>query len=279
MTKISQRAQAFARLAAVIEAERRAANAFGAALVAWLRTQVAFDHLVAFAYRGQSRPVLVAETFTPAESHVYVTLYQEGPYLLDPFFHAAVEGRQGFWRMRELAPDRFFASEYYRSYYTQTALAEEVGFFVSLDAETSVVVSLMRRVDHGAFGAAEIRLLRDLAPVVLALCGRQWRALAETGWRAPASRQAIGAKSGSRPFADNLDLPLTPKEFQIVELVLRGLSTAAIARHLGMAAGTVKVHRRNVYRKLGIGSQAGLFAKFTAAMSGGAPFPALPDVR
>ena len=42
-------------------------------------------------------------------------------------------GNDGVWRMRELAPDRFFSSEYVRSYYSKTRLAEEVGFFVTLD--------------------------------------------------------------------------------------------------------------------------------------------------
>ena len=66
---------------------------------------------------------------TPDEKVVYVTLYQAGPYLLDPFYHTA-RRPDGVFRMRELAPDRFFSSEYYRSYYMQTGLAEEVGFFV-----------------------------------------------------------------------------------------------------------------------------------------------------
>ena len=115
-------------LAAVIAATREAGgDHFGKAMVDWLRGHVGFDHCVIFGYRGAARPPLLFETFSPAESHVFVALYQEGPYLLDPFHHAAVERKEGFWRMRELAPDRFYASEYYRSYYSQTKLAEEVG--------------------------------------------------------------------------------------------------------------------------------------------------------
>src|SRR3982751_4442498 len=85
-------------------------GAFEAALLAWLRLHARFDHCVVFGYRGSSRPPMLFETFSAADSHVFVALYQDGPYLLDPFHHAAVEGRQGFWRMRELAPDRFYAS-------------------------------------------------------------------------------------------------------------------------------------------------------------------------
>src|SRR5262245_29640677 len=149
-------------------------GAFGAALGRWLGLHVAFDHCVVFGYRGTARPWLLFETFSPADSHVFVSLYQEGPYLLDPFHHAAIEGREGFWRMRELAPDRFFASEYYRSYYSQTQLAEEVGFFVPLPSGASIVLSLMRSRGSGPFGAAEIRRLRAIAPVVIALARMRW---------------------------------------------------------------------------------------------------------
>jgi hypothetical protein len=72
--------------------------------------------VVVFAYRGKERPIDLYSTFGEADYRVFVTLYQAGPYLLDPFFHTAGQGRSGIFRMRELAPDRFFSSEYYRTY-------------------------------------------------------------------------------------------------------------------------------------------------------------------
>jgi DNA-binding CsgD family transcriptional regulator len=57
-------------------------------------------------------------------------------------------------------------------------------------------------------------------------------------------------------------LSLTSREKQVVDLVLQGHSTESIARALRIVPGTVKVHRRNIYRKLKIKSQAGLFARF-----------------
>src|SRR3569623_171809 len=121
---------------------------------------VRFDYVVVFAYRGKERPIDLYSTFDPQEHIVFVSLYQAGPYLLDPFYHTARERRTGVFRMRELAPDRFFSSEYYRSYYVQTGLAEEIGFFVPLDDDITVVLSLMRQETTGTFPAAEIALLR-----------------------------------------------------------------------------------------------------------------------
>ena len=125
MNERPSRSDDFSDLAAAIEATRETSGCrFGELLVTWLRRHVNFDHCVVFGYRGAARPPVLFETFSPAESHVFVALYQEGPYLLDPFHHAAVERKEGFWRMRELAPDRFYASEYFRSYYSQTRLAD-----------------------------------------------------------------------------------------------------------------------------------------------------------
>lgn len=240
-------------------------DGFGHALIAWLRAHLPFDHCVAFGYRGAARPPLLFETFNPQESHIYVALYQIGPYLLDPFYHAAIERIDGFRRMRELAPDRFYASEYYRSYYSQTVLAEEVGFFVPLASGASAVVSLMRKPSAGAFGAAEVRILRDLAPIVVALCRLRWAdAVIGTEGRSHPGIGAGGRAVDRRQIWQ--DLSLTAREGEVVDLILQGHSADSIARLLSISPGTAKVHRRNIYRKLNINSQAGLFAHFVAIM-------------
>ncbi len=252
---------------AIGAAGRGGAGEFERALLAWLRLHARFDHSVVFAYRGAARPPMLYETFTPAESHIFVTLYQDGAYLLDPFHHAAIEGCQGFRRMRELAPDRFYTSEYFRSYYSQTGLAEEVGFFVQLPERAAVVLSLMRLAATGPFGTAEVRGLRDLTPIVLALCGQHWRDVPEFG--ETAGRVAVPPLPGSEFDRARLwaSQSLTAREGEIVNLVLQGHSSDSIGRLLHISVGTVKVHRRNIHHKLGIHSQAGLFARFLSLLN------------
>lgn len=205
---------------------------------------------------------MLFETFSPAESHIFVTLYQEGPYLLDPFHHAAVERKEGFWRMRELAPDRFYTSEYFRSYYSQTRLAEEVGFFVPLPGKDAIVVSLMRLKASGPFGTSDTRLLRDMAPTVIELCRLRWSELPEVERSAPSNENSLARLNEYDRAHIWESLSLTTREMHVVDLVLQGHSTESIARSLNVAPGTVKVHRRNIHRKLGIKSQAELFARF-----------------
>jgi DNA-binding NarL/FixJ family response regulator len=45
-------------------------------------------------------------------------------------------------------------------------------------------------------------------------------------------------------------------------LLLRGHSTKSVARELDIAPGTVMVHKRNLFSKLGITSQFELFSRF-----------------
>ena len=250
----------FSALAPMVDMTDLADSATGDAFAEAMRALVSFDYCVIFAYRGTERPLDLYSTFDDEEYHVFVRLYQDGPYLLDPFFSAASLPRPGVWRMRALAPDRFFASEYYRSYYVQTGLAEEVGFFVPAGEGVTVVLSLMRREGSGAFRDADYALMRKAEPLVAALVRRAWSRLGPrfdaAGKRQTDDRKPV-AEARSR-ISDKLTL----RESAIIELVLQGHSSESIGLRLGVATGTVKVHRRNIYRKLGISSQAQLMSLY-----------------
>ena len=62
---------------------------------------------------------------------------------------------------------------------------------------------------------------------------------------------------GSAGFA-----ALSAREREVVALILKGHLSNSIAGQLTIAVGTVKNHRKNIYRKLAIASQAALFARF-----------------
>ena len=52
--------------------------------------------------------------------------------------------------------------------------------------------------------------------------------------------------------------PLTTREQDILLKLVEGLSNKEVARDLGISVRTVETHRRNIKRKLGITSTAGL---------------------
>lgn len=242
-----------------------------AALVGALRHVVPFDYSVMFAYRGQERPLAPYDTFAPEQSVVFVADYLESPYLLDPFYQVYAERKEpGLYRLREIAPDRFYHSEYYRSYYRRIELAEEIGFLVSLPHDMMLVISLMRADTSAPFSDRDMNKLRCMEPVVHASAARHWRNLghlqspdSESKTARPAlNLQVINAFEN---FGDGV---LTPREREVVCMVLSGYSSNSIGRQFKITTGTVKIHRKNIYAKLGISSQSELFSLFIADRSG-----------
>ena len=62
-------------------------------------------------------------------------------------------------------------------------------------------------------------------------------------------------------FRAAFDVP-TSAQHRITKLILPGHSNLSIAENLGITEGTVKQHRYNIYKRLGISSQSELFQRF-----------------
>lgn len=243
------------------------ATTFPETLAEALGTIAPFDYVVVFGYLGAARPLDLFDTFPAGKRKIFVEDYQEGPYLLDPFYLASTGPlAPGLYRLRDLAPDRFYQGEYFRNYYMQTGLAEEIGFFIALPGGATLVISLMRA--SKAFSVKEVRDLRQYWPVVRAAAQQQWTDLAaqfEAGEDASVEKNLN--KSVERAFSEFGDGFLTPREREVVEFTLKGHSAEAVGKILGIAPGTVRIHRRNVYAKLRIGSQGELFSKFIKTLA------------
>ncbi len=249
----------FSAIGALMAAE--GTEAFPARLAAFLRTIAPYDFTVIFGYRGAAQPIDLFDDFPAGKRAVFVTDYQAGPYLLDPFYLAATKPvAPALYRLRDLAPDRFYQGEYFRSYYIQTGLAEEIGFFIDTGRNTMVVVSLMR--SKKPFSSREFTALARAMPVVEAAAARNWQSLAEAFDRPPARGGERSPGQVERSFQRFGAGLLTQREREVAEYTLKGHSAEALGRVLGISPGTVRIHRRNIYAKLGISSQGELFARF-----------------
>ena len=118
---------------------------FPLALERCLRELVTFDTVLINAYRGRRRPLLIHDDYPEAHREQGIERYLSEAYLLDPFFAAVSEGLDhGAHRLRELAPDRFEASDYYHHYYRALGLHDEVGLFARVDAQVMIAVGATR---------------------------------------------------------------------------------------------------------------------------------------
>lgn len=225
-----------------------------------LRQVAPFTYTVMFGYHGTARPLDVYDDFPPGKRKIFVTDYQAGPYMLDPFFLAASRSvAPGLYRLRDMAPDRFYQGEYFRNYYVQTGLAEEIAYFVNLPDQSTLTLSLMRA--EKPFSQKEFAALEAVFPFVDAIARRHWAGLGssfgKSGSLPQRPQRRVAYNLGS--FGEGI---LTPREREVAEFTLKGHSAESAGQILGISPGTVRIHRRNIYAKLRINSQGELFSRF-----------------
>ena len=167
-------------------------------------------------------------------------------------------------------PETFKRGAYYRSYYRQTTLIDEVVAFAYTRSGHTLNVCLGRDwTSNRLFTQRDLARLGDHERIVCALMERNWAQLesaAETPQPTAASRE-LGATELARALTRTKGIVLTARQAEVALLILHGHATAAIALHLGISPQTVKVHRKQLYARCGIGSQVELFTLLVPLMA------------
>ncbi|MFK8328777.1 response regulator transcription factor [Pseudomonas sp. BJa5] len=220
-----------------------------------LNQMLPFDNgLVIFTEYDQPPRVLAEfdRGFSSAPSPM--PLYLSGLYLLDPFIQAMGEGlADGVYRMEEVAPDEFRQSDYFQNYFRSAIGEDELQLILNLAPGQMLAISL------GAsqrFETTHLGQMSLYAPWLMALVRQHWRL------QHPAQDEQAQVTPVERALEHFGSDTLSARELEIARLVLRGNSSKAIAKRLAISQETVKVHRRNLYAKLGVSSQSELFSLF-----------------
>ncbi|HSD68973.1 MAG TPA: helix-turn-helix transcriptional regulator [Woeseiaceae bacterium] len=241
-------------------------KAIADALVAAIGLVVDHEGTCLLAIHSDARPDVVHHTLEPAGRKHYLERYLAGPYLLDPLYQLALRANQpGLYRFRDQLPDRFRASEYYKQYCERTHLLDEMDYLLPVSRKTTLVLVIGKRTR--LFSRVELSRLQVIEPLVRAALqriGRDWASSA--GQHASDDRVHRRLTECFEQFGESV---LTERERQVSQLLLRGYSSKSIARELKIAPGTVMVHKRNVFSKLGISSQYELFSLLIAALESG----------
>jgi DNA-binding CsgD family transcriptional regulator len=234
------------------------------ALIAAIPELVVHDGVCLLLFHKDAPPEVLHHTLNAARSRHYLDRYLAGPYLLDPLYQLAVgKNKPGICRYRDATPDRFRSSELYRQYYERTHLADEIDFL--LDVSPTATLALVIGRFERRFRRDELARLHKVEPLVHATMRKIWLGWPRANARVSQDR-AMHARL-TRCF-ENFGGPLlTERERETTQLLLRGFSTKAIARQLEIAPGTVMVHKRNIFSKLGISSQFELFSQFIESLA------------
>lgn len=238
---------------------------FFPAIIAAVQGQVAINYPQIWLYHTDLPPRLLYHDIPPAAYSTQVEMYLEGPYREDPFYRASMTSpKSRIYRLSRLTGDALEDSAYYREYYADTGTVDEAIFLARLQGGSAINLSMMRLPASGPFSDDEYERLYVLADAVseLMLSHSKFDNFAISNLIQPGIDHQINL--AFHTFGSSI---LSPREKDVLELMLRGYSTEVSARRLDIARETLRRHRKNIYRKLDVNSQTDLFALFINSMS------------
>lgn len=186
--------------------------------------------------------------------------YLEKAYILDPFYERFLEKRgDEVLQLRECAPDDFEESEYCQRFYLDCDLQDEIMMILHVSETSALSFSLGNAIERDQVDTTK---LKSLLPVLASMCRRHWIKLSPEDPDGQ-GRIASHLQLGFKLFGTSV---LSPKEGEIVRLILKGHSSKSIARMFDNSPDTIKVHRRRIFNKLKINSQGEMMSIFLEAL-------------
>ncbi len=218
-----------------------------------------YDTMMVYAFVKDEGPQPLFNNFKIKEINNCWVPYFEGAYLLDPFYELSKQKvDDGFYHLRDIAPDDFFESEYFNSFFRPTRLRDETSLIVNLNENVQVHLSLGLRDSRAALTTTDLHRLDLISGLLIALTKRHWPDVK------PNQPQGFGPMGAHMENAFSLfgSSCLSDRECEIVRYILRGHSSKSIARLLDISPETVKVYRKRIHQKLDITSHGELFSIF-----------------
>tara|TARA_R110000823_G_scaffold119998_3_gene244258 strand:+ start:18296 stop:19141 length:846 start_codon:yes stop_codon:yes gene_type:complete len=240
-------------------------DAFFPTLIAAVKGQVRIDYPQVWLYHRDLPPRVLYHEIPEHAVGAQVDQYLDGPYREDPFYQASMnQPRSKVYWLSRVTLGKIKESDYYQNYYGDTGTADEAVYLAKLQAGNVINLSMMRLPEHGPFSDQEYETLYLLAEPVSELI------------KSHSEHQEFAASNLIQPGIDHqIDLAfrtfgasmLSPREKDVLELMLRGYGTDISAERLDIAVETVRRHRKSIYRKLDVSSQTDLFSLFLNSMS------------
>lgn len=232
-----------------------------------LREITPVDRLLLYVLQPDQAPLILhSESESAAGAKRAAQVYFGGGYRYDPYYRAFMadnaggfcsgvedEGGEGRWSQ-----------------------VQHVAYLSPVSRGVSVAALLVRSPGSRVFSSAELQRLRALEGPILTALRLHW-----TTWAAQHAAQPVAE---SRELHREVELAIdhfgqdvmTPREAEVVRLLLRGHTTKAAAERLGIAVATTALHRKRSYAKLGVCSQAELFYRFLCSIATTEIAPVIP---
>ena len=238
---------------------------FFPALIAAIGGQVKIDYPQVWLYHQDLPPRVLYHEIPEAAIGSQIDRYLEGPFREDPFYQTSMDRpRSRIYRLSRITAGKLKQSAYYRDYYADTGTVDEAIYLSKLRSGNVINISMMRLPRNGEFTEDEYERLYLLADPVAELLKShsEHDDFAVTHLIQPGIDHQIDLAFNT--FGASL---LSPREKDVLELMLRGYGTDISGQRLNIALETVRRHRKSIYRKLDVSSQTDLFSLFINSLS------------
>lgn len=211
-------------------------------------------------------PQLLCDGLGEDEKAVFFGAYMSGAYLLAPGYRAAQKPDvSGVRRLSAVFPGEMETSQYFSDYWGQTGMIDELFLFTRLDGTRAAYLAMGRYEVSPVFSDDDIERLCIAAPILQAAIRRHWRD------RPFGLGNESAAEQGHEKYHELLTGfgadQLTPREYDVCQLMLQGHSSKSGARELGISPETERIHRGRVFQKLGVTSQVEILAMFLGTLA------------
>ena len=234
-------------------------------LIAAINGQVLISYPQVWLYHKDLPPKVLYHEIPKDAVNLQVDRYLDGPYREDPFYQTSMDRpRSRIYRLSRVTAGKLQLSDYYRDYYADTGTVDEAVYVSKLRSGNVMNISMMRLPRQGEFTEEEYERLYLLADPVAELLKShsEHNDFAVTHLIQPGIDHQIDLAFNT--FGTSF---ISPREKDVLELMLRGYGTDISAERLGIALETVRRHRKSIYRKLDVSSQTDLFSLFINSMS------------
>ncbi len=226
-------------------------------LASYLADLCNFDSIIMASYKDSAKPTMVYPV-APIKHSQPLKSYLEKSYVLDPFYQLSnVSNPPSVCRLEDISPPLFKQSEYFKSCYQYFNFVDEINLSIKLDNKICFIITLGRGNNLGSISRIELNRLNDVYPMINSLVQQFWLSQSHVFTEHEGLNNNI--QKALNTFGGTV---LTPRVQQVSQLILQGHSSKSIANTLNISVGTVKVHRKNIHRRLHTSSQSEVFSLF-----------------
>jgi DNA-binding NarL/FixJ family response regulator len=133
---------------------------------------------------------------------------------------------------------------------------EPGGGWILIGSMAGPEAALAQAIANGALAAISLHDgLAELDRALMALTGGTGPYVPDRVIRQMATRNALRPTAGPDPAK------VTPREREVLGLVIEGYTNSEVAGRLGMSPNTVRTHLRSLFEKLGVSNRSGLMRR------------------